>query len=179
MTPFQVDVSSNSGGSWTPALNIATGTLPGHWTRMSLNLQQFIQLTSQVQVRFRARDQQMGSIVEAAVDELVISSLSIPAGVEEPFGQGQERAPIRLVLSPPVPNPATGSCRISYVLPSAGPVDLSLYSIAGRLERTLARGEVAAGRHSLVVEDALPPGIYWLRLVTGSGERTQRLTVIR
>ncbi len=172
--PFQIDISNDGGASWTGLATIPYGT--AGWTRWEFQLDSLLPLTSRMQARFRARDTNSASIVEAAVDDLELSTLSVPVGAPDP------PVDARLALSRPVPNPAGTRCRIDYFLPAEGPVSLDLYAIDGRRERTLVRERQSAGRHSLILEtggsDAIAGGIYWLRLVTAAGERKERLVVV-
>ena len=59
-----------------------------------------------------------------------------------------------------VPNPFHQVTDISYVLPTAGAVDLRIYDVAGRMIRTLSFGEWhPAGRHTLVWDGRNEKGI--------------------
>jgi hypothetical protein len=131
-----------------------------------------------MQLRFRAQDTGWASIVEAAVDDLEISTVSVPAAAPEP----PVAAAAGLTLLRAVPNPAGESCRIDYVVPADGPLNLSLYAIDGRLERTLLQEAQSAGPHSVTLKvggsGGIANGIYWLRLLTAVGERRERLVVL-
>jgi C1A family cysteine protease len=174
--PFQIDISNNGGASWTGLETVLVGV--GGWKLLEYQLESVLPLTSRMMVRFLARDTGYASIVEAAVDDLEISTMSIPAEAPE----SQVAAATGLSLARPVPNPARESCRIDYMLPDEGPVSLKLYTIDGRLRRTLADGTQDAGPHSLTLTtdgpEGIASGIYWVRLVTTDGERSQRLVVL-
>jgi hypothetical protein len=95
-------------------------------------------------------------------------------------------APTRnLVLEPNQPNPFNPSTRIGFTVGEAGPVTLRIYDVAGRAVRTLIEGPVAGGRHQLTWEGvndnggSATSGIYFLRLETAAGVRTQKMVLAR
>jgi len=82
------------------------------------------------------------------------------------------------------PNPMhAGSVTIQFALPQPGRASLEVFSVNGRRLRTLARGQEGAGAHVVSWDrrDAdgreLTPGIYFLRLDTPVGARTDRLAI--
>jgi hypothetical protein len=85
-----------------------------------------------------------------------------------------------------VPNPFRQMTDISYVLPSAGQVDLRIYDVAGRTVRTLALGQWhAAGRHTLVWDgrtemgiDA-PAGVYLAEFLSPNKQASLRIIRLR
>ena len=97
---------------------------------------------------------------------------------------GPPAAPAALALSAPWPNPARGGATLRYALPERGDATLEVFDLAGRAVRTLARGEHAAGEHT-VRWDGLDrdgraggPGLYFVRLATPLGERSTRLVLV-
>ena len=73
------------------------------------------------------------------------------------------------------PNPARRTVRLSYRLPSDGPVRLAVFDGLGRRVATLAEGPRAAGRHEVTWDAAaLPAGPYLVRLTAG-GRHAARL----
>jgi len=103
-----------------------------------------------------------------------------PAGVH-PDGS----APRRNVLHAPYPNPFNPQTSLTYELATAGEVRLTIYSTAGRLVRTLERGDRSAGRHEVVWDgrDArgwtLPSGTYLVRLETAAGVESRTVMLLR
>jgi hypothetical protein len=94
-----------------------------------------------------------------------------------------ERASLQLGL--PWPNPFSRETRVVFTLPDAGPVEVSVHDVAGRRLRTLAREELAAGRHEFMWpgDDAqgrkLPSGVYLLRLATPQGDVSRKVLLRR
>jgi C1A family cysteine protease len=90
-----------------------------------------------------------------------------------------------LRLDPVRPNPANGAVALRYSLPTAGPLRLSVYDIAGREVARLVDGNVQSGSHEVRWNSTdgdgspLSAGLYFTRLEAGSGIRTQKLILIR
>ncbi|MCC6477246.1 T9SS type A sorting domain-containing protein [bacterium] len=63
------------------------------------------------------------------------------------------------------PNPFNPSTTVSFVLPSAGDVTISVYNLLGQQVAMLAHGAYEAGSHSVVFDaTSLPSGLYLARL---------------
>jgi hypothetical protein len=80
-------------------------------------------------------------------------------------------------------NPFQSSTTLRYALPTAQPVRIELYSVAGQRLRTLVDGTQPAGEHLLELRlgkgrDALAPGVYLVRLSSASYQRTLRVVGI-
>jgi hypothetical protein len=73
--PWLVEISNNNGSTWTTFELIPTGSpnQPG-WVQVSKTLSELgVTGTSQMRLRFKAEDQGTASIVEAAIDDFVVS----------------------------------------------------------------------------------------------------------
>ncbi|MBZ0268362.1 T9SS type A sorting domain-containing protein, partial [bacterium] len=83
------------------------------------------------------------------------------------------------------PNPCAPRTTVDYSLPRAGAVSLTVHDIAGRLVRTLVRGERAAGTYSAEWEGSdargLPAaaGTYFLRLRSAGGAAARRVVLLQ
>ena len=81
--------------------------------------------------------------------------------------------PENFALAQNYPNPFNPSTKISFVLPQAGTVHLSIFNTAGQLVRTLHSGEMSAGSHVFLWDgtDArgirVASGVYLYRLQAG------------
>ena len=73
----------------------------------------------------------------------------------------------------------------SFTLPAEQQVSLKLYSVDGRLVRTLLEGAAEAGQHEIIWDGLsnagrrVVPGVYFYKLKAGGQERTQKLVVLR
>ena len=88
-------------------------------------------------------------------------------------------------FAPPRPNPATDAVAIEFEIPSAGPVDVTVFDIAGRVTRSLARpAPLAPGPHrirwSLDGRDRrrVAAGVYLVRVTAGEHVATHKLVVV-
>ncbi len=83
------------------------------------------------------------------------------------------------------PNPAGGPTRIAWSIDRGARVELSVFDLAGRRVRTLARGRFGAGSYSARWDgrDAhgrrVASGVYFVRLDTPLGTRLSRVTMLR
>ena len=78
------------------------------------------------------------------------------------------------------PNPIANVGRVTWALPSAADVRVTLYDALGRQVAVLADGAYGTGRHTVDLPvSALPAGVYVVRAVLGTEARTTRVTVVR
>ncbi|MEM1041187.1 MAG: T9SS type A sorting domain-containing protein [Bacteroidota bacterium] len=103
--------------------------------------------------------------------------------VEVEAGAGAS-PPEAYALSGVTPNPSRGEAVVSFALPEAAEVRLTLYDLLGRAVTDLAKGPYEAGHHAARLDGrGLPAGVYVVRLTaTGAAERfaeTSRVTLLR
>jgi hypothetical protein len=83
------------------------------------------------------------------------------------------------------PNPARGILTLSFALPAASSVRLTIHDAAGREVHESVAPDLPAGRHDLIwAGGSAPgarvlPGVYFYRLQAGDVEAAGKLTVIR
>ena len=105
----------------------------------------------------------------------------LPPGTLLTSGPGTVRAGTSLLA--PSPNPTARSASLTFTLARPGAIELAIYSVTGRLVRTLAKGERAAGEYSLTWDgddDArrpVAPGVYYARLTVRGGPQLSRALV--
>jgi hypothetical protein len=110
------------------------------------------------------------------VDDIIANSVGI--GTEEPS------LPSAISLFS-YPNPFNASTTISFNLPDAGRIDLSIYDITGREIKRLGDRYYEAGPHSVVWNGTndnhkqVSSGIYMARLRIGNSMRDLRLVFIK
>jgi len=100
-------------------------------------------------------------------------------------GADEENLPKIFELSQNYPNPFNPMTTIEFGLPTAVPVRLTIYDVAGRLVSTLVDGPLAAGHHRLQwrgVDDrqqALASGVYFYRIDAGDFNQIRRMMLVR
>jgi len=80
-------------------------------------------------------------------------------------------------------NPFRGSTTISYLLPAAGRIELTVHDAAGRIVARLVDAEQDAGTHDVRLspanENRMPAGVYFARLSAGSPNGTETTATVR
>ncbi|MFN8587575.1 MAG: FlgD immunoglobulin-like domain containing protein [Candidatus Eisenbacteria bacterium] len=105
-----------------------------------------------------------------------------PAGIA---GIGEEAARDGVVFAAPSPSPLRTTSVLRFALPHDARVRLAVHDAQGRLLRTLADGEYAAGEHVIRWDGcdargrAVASALYFVRLETGGRAFTRRLVVVR
>ena len=83
------------------------------------------------------------------------------------------------------PNPISNSATILFSLAHPGKASLKIFDITGRLIKTLVNGETTQGNHQVQWNandekgNAVPAGIYFLRLDLGNYSETRKLLIAR
>jgi hypothetical protein len=88
--------------------------------------------------------------------------------------------PTAFALRPAYPNPFRGRAAIEFDLPDEAQATLTLYDTLGRLVLVLVDERLPAGTHTAsVAADALPTGVYFVRLHADAFRQTQKVLVVR
>lgn len=78
------------------------------------------------------------------------------------------------------PNPFNPITNITYFVPEAGTVNLTIFNVAGQRVMTLADGWKEAGSHEVRLEaDNFPSGIYFVRLAAGGQTTTTKMVLLK
>jgi len=173
-------VEVNDGSGWVTLEN--TNATDRSWSLHSFLLDDYVELTSTVQFRFIASDEGGGSVVEAGVDEFLLTGFTIP----DPTPVIERPLPVRLALHQNHPNPFNPQTRLRFDLPHEQAVSLRIYDISGRLVRTLLDGvPLPAGYHQYTWNgrdnraSRVGSGLYFFVLDTQSGRLTGKMTLIK
>jgi uncharacterized membrane protein len=100
-------------------------------------------------------------------------------------GQRTVESSLRVVLGAPAPNPARTGTSIAYRIATAQDVELTVHDVSGRTVRTLMTGRAPAGDHREWWDGRseggtdVVAGVYFIRLRSAGGLRTQRVTIVR
>ncbi|MDZ4806419.1 MAG: FlgD immunoglobulin-like domain containing protein [Candidatus Eisenbacteria bacterium] len=109
-------------------------------------------------------------------------------GESEVFGPFPVRwsAPPRVpIMGPMVPNPFAGSVRTTIQLPEAMTLEISVFDVLGRRVRSILKGLVEVGEHEVTWDGnddsgaGVAPGNYFVRMTTGGGVVTRKVTLRR
>ncbi len=97
----------------------------------------------------------------------------------------QNAVPAEFVLQQNYPNPFNPETTISYELPVAGHVNLSIFNVRGEQVATLMEAEQPAGKHSVRWRGidssgkTLTSGIYWYRLEAAGITATKKMIMMK
>ncbi len=92
----------------------------------------------------------------------------------------QKRMPLSFALDQSFPNPCNPSAQIRYTVPVTGRIVIELFNLLGEKVMELAKGEVSAGTHEVLMDGShLPSGVYFYRLKAGSFVNTKKLLLLR
>ncbi len=134
-------------------------------------------------VRFRALKDGNPRIAIARVFGRDAANRDVTVASRDPLGAG---SPVTVTeLGPVVPNPTHGMSLLQYSLAKAGPVDLAVYSVDGRLVRSLAHGVQQPGRYQLTWDgrdahgSATKPGMFFVRFRAPGTQASRAFAVIR
>jgi hypothetical protein len=88
--------------------------------------------------------------------------------------------PQNLSLISVYPNPFNSAATITFTLGTASPVELIAYDLLGREARRIEAGVLSAGEHRVTLNgDALPSGVYLVRLSAGSETAVTKALLLR
>jgi hypothetical protein len=178
-----VDLSSDNGATWKRIL--VQPRTENFWKNESFDLGSLIPLTAQFRMRIWTCDLNGGSLTEAALDDVLLSTRTFSLTDAQPGV-----AVNHLALEGAVPQPSLGASTIFFTIPDAGAsgvtrASLRLYDAKGRLVRVLAQGELTPGRQSVRWDgtDAggrlVAAGTYLLRLEAQGRWATSKLVLAR
>ena len=92
------------------------------------------------------------------------------------------RKPVReeTELLPNYPNPFTAATWITFKLPAAGHIEISIFDLLGRRVRTLVNRPYSSGEHRIFFDAReLAPGLYQYRLDSGNTHIMRVMSVVR
>lgn len=135
--------------------------------------------------RLYLRESPYGQMHEIQQDQ----SVTVMGQVHELFAKCIDEAldglPADFWLSANYPNPFNPNTVISFALPEACEVELSVYNVLGQKVRALARGSYAAGKYEATWNGRdyqnrpVSSGIYFYRLDAGSFGQTKKMMLMK
>ncbi len=94
--------------------------------------------------------------------------------------EGDENTPSAYGLGQNYPNPFNPGTTISFSLPEASQVNITIYTITGELVESLIEEYMPAGNHNLSFSAAgLPSGIYLYKLSAGDFSDTKKMIMLK
>jgi len=91
-----------------------------------------------------------------------------------------EKTPTEFYISQNYPNPFNAMTTITYDLPEASPVIISIYDLSGRTVKTLVNTIQPAGRYSLRWNaDGLPSGVYFYQIQAGAFRQVRKCLLVK
>jgi hypothetical protein len=175
---WNVEVTGD-GSMWIPLEH--TQSSLNAWHFLTFQLEDFVELTGQVQLRFVVSDLGSGSLVEAAVDDFLLdANYGLSTAAPEALA-----LPQNLEITGSHPNPFNPAATIHFTVPRKGQIDLAIYDIAGRRVATLVSGTVSAGGHDVTWRGQddrgsnVASGIYFSRLSDGTSVKTRKILLLK
>ena len=115
------------------------------------------------------------TVSSAAIFTYNSAKVSSPTGVET-----SSNVPTTYNLSQNYPNPFNPSTRISFQVPEAGNVNVSVYDILGNKVTTLVNESKQAGEYEITFDASrLSSGVYFYQMQTDHFTATKKMTVIK
>jgi hypothetical protein len=117
------------------------------------------------------------------VDGILVSSTW--SGVVTDVINAEIINPVEFKLSQNYPNPFNPSTRITYNLPKASTVTLSIYNLLGQHIRTLVNSDQAAGHYEVEWNgsgnsgESIPSGVYVYKIKAGKFEQAKKLVLMK
>ena len=168
---FEVSISDDDGANWTSLESVAQTA--NSWTRVDFFVNDFVALTDSVRLRFIASDDPNNSIVEAAVDDLLVEIFDTDPRFNI-FGSSEIGTDI--VFHTAGPDGAiygvfesNGTASINFALIN-GPLLLDPFSLIVLFDGTIAAGGL--DRQVLTIPNApilVGVTLYYQALVSGPG----------
>ncbi|GJQ33407.1 MAG: hypothetical protein HBSAPP04_22460 [Ignavibacteriaceae bacterium] len=88
--------------------------------------------------------------------------------------------PENLTIHSNYPNPFNPSTVIRYALPADGFAEMKVYNATGELVKVLISGEMPAGQHQVTFDaTGLNSGVYFVRLVSKSGQSIRKVSLLK
>ncbi len=115
--------------------------------------------------------------VELDPDNWILRDVEQVAAI---VGETKAFTPNQYMLYQNYPNPFNPGTVISYVLPKAENVTLSVFNALGQKVKTLVSGKKGAGKHSVTFDaTGLVSGVYIYRLTAGKYSQTKKMILLQ
>ena len=130
-----------------------------------------IAVTHTMKVRFVAMDGGKSSVFDAALDDVEFGN-----DLQLSVNRNSSLPPAQFRLSQNYPNPFNPTTTIHFDVPQTSFVSLSIYDMLGREVRSLVKGEMEAGEHSIQWDGSgFSSGVYVYRMTADGFSQSMRL----
>lgn len=161
-----VEVSTNSGATWTVAHDIIGYGTQTYWSSLVVDLSAYANMQN-VWVAFRYNDATAWSY-GIAVDDVAVNSSIVSVNELNDYVNNLNV----------FPSPATDNIQISFGLPSATELEINILDITGRTVKNEKKGFVNQGSYNYILNiNDLEAGLYTVMLITESGNSIRQLIV--
>jgi hypothetical protein len=124
---------------------------------------------------FQLPPDQTSNVLNGSFEKLNFVDSSVASSNE-----GSGAVPKKFTLNQNYPNPFNPTTTISFTLPEASDIKLTVYDINGREVSAVADERLQAGDHRITFDaSSLPSGVYLYKLVTPSHSQTRKMTLIK
>jgi len=197
-----VSLTDDPGYAWSRGNNVTHTTPPPNAPQgANLNEQELstAELTWNDELHlFYLLDQDAGTAEEASRNPMIYRRVSLDSIIAGPWLRNwtfhvepgdcdtivAAENPIELTrefrLDPPFPNPFNSAATISFILPRAMEIELSVYDVLGRRAAVLREGATAAGAHTMLwrAED-FASGVYFVSLHGEDRTQVQKILLVK
>jgi len=106
----------------------------------------------------------------------VVDTAWVVVGID----QRDNQIPTEFALAQNYPNPFNPTTNIDYSVPNAGPVNLTVYDMNGRVVSELVNKTQSAGNYRVTVDgSSIASGVYFYRLTSGTQSMTKKMTLVK
>lgn len=124
---------------------------------------------------FQLPPDQTSNVLNGSFEKLNFVDSSVASSNE-----GSGAVPKKFTLNQNYPNPFNPTTTISFTLPEASNIKLTVYDMNGREVSAVADERLQAGDHRITFDaSSLPSGVYLYKLVTPSHSQTRKMTLIK
>ncbi|MEE9464854.1 MAG: cohesin domain-containing protein, partial [Candidatus Neomarinimicrobiota bacterium] len=110
------------------------------------------------------------------IDSVTTAKLSLKLATEP----STPASPKEFALMQNFPNPFNATTSIRYYLPHASALQLTIYDVSGRLQKTLLDGYQSAGYHEIIWEaPELGSGVYIYRIIAGEFRDARKCVLLK
>ncbi|WP_315818158.1 T9SS type A sorting domain-containing protein [Paraflavitalea speifideaquila] len=112
----------------------------------------------------------------------VANTASYPARVAQTPAAGKPEAPTekQVITIKNYPDPFSSSTTISFYLPQQSLTNAQLYNLQGQMVKQVFSKQLAGGHHQVTIQTPdLAPGIFMLKLTSGSETKLHRMLLSR